>query len=62
MTNDYQYRRTDRQTDTVQYYTKWLLKRFDKGYVLVGHLKETDTLQQGAQKSYLRANAVHGRL
>ena len=24
---------TGARTDTVQYYTKWLLKRFEKGYV-----------------------------
>ena len=26
---------TGGRTDTVQYYTKWLLRRFSEGYVLV---------------------------
>lgn len=47
---------TGARTDTVQYYTEWLLNRFSEGYalshLLLGKVKPEDTIIQGAQKSF----------
>lgn len=48
---------TGGRTDTVQYYTEWLLNRFSEGYVLSHNpLFPNKVMRQGAQKSFQKEN------
>ena len=61
---------TGGRTDTVQYYSEWLLRRFAAensrlhdpySPLLLGNLQDTDIIQQGVQKSFLAKGAAYGQ-